>query len=443
MCGAIHHRFLSPVFSLMLSPSVFCPRKCVEMRPPTIPFRRTLGSAGSLLIVAWCGFVLAGCAGEGRTAADLWEGTVDTLPGGAIEVNNPSHGIWDSTTAWQVVEEIRIGTLEGTGPDLFGRIAALEVDRAGRFYVLESQSQELRVFDPTGLHIRTIGREGGGPGEFKQAIGMAWSSVGQLWIVDPGNSRISVFDTTGVYATMQRILGGYVMMPWPGGFDDAGRLYHYGLDLDAEPGGRFVMVRFDTLMNPLDTIRMPQPPDDRYFELQSEGGSMRAGIPYSAGITSRIGPRGYLWFANTGEYRVFKRAVEGDTALAVSRDFEPLPLTGVEVDSAIADLEWFTRQGGRVDRSRFPSVKPAISTLYVDDESRLWVVPVVDAEDRGRLLDVFDEAGRYLGRVRLPFRLSGGPIPLFRNGCIYGVTTDEFDVPYVVRARVEKPRRHM
>jgi hypothetical protein len=84
-------------------------------------------------------------------------------------------------------------------------------------------------------------------------------------------------------------------------------------------------------------------------------------------------------------------------------------------------------------------VKPALTTLLVDDENRLWVVPVVAAADRGRFLDVFDEGGRYLGRLRLPFRLWSEPIPLFRNGCIYSVTLDEFDVPYVVRARVVRP----
>jgi hypothetical protein len=382
--------------------------------------------------------VVAACAGD-RRRAGRWEGSVDTLPNGAVEVHNPSHGIWDSSTAWSVVEELRIGRLEGSGPDLLGRIAALEVDDAGRLYVLESQSQELRVFDSSGAYVRTIGREGGGPGEFRQAIGMAWGPDGNLWVVDPGNSRISLIDTAGTYVTMRRILGGYVMMPWPGGFDSAGRFYHYGLDLNAEPGGRFVMVRFDTLLNPLDTLRVPGPPEDSYFELQSEDGVMRAGIPYTASITSRLDANGHLWFANTGDYLVYEKAAEGDTLLIVSREFQPVPVTGAEIDSAVAELEWFTRQGGRVDRSRFPSHKPALSSLYVDEESRLWVVPVTVNVDRGRLLDVFDASGRYLGRIRLPFRLASEPIPLFRRGCIYAVTYDELGVPYVIRARIVRP----
>jgi len=383
---------------------------------------------------------VAACAGDARESVGEWEGTIDTLPNGTIEVHNPSHGIWDSASAWRIDEELRIGSIEGTGPDLFGQISALEVDEYGRIYVFEGQAQELRVFDSSGSFVRTIGREGGGPGEFKQGIGMAWAPDGNLWVIDPGNVRISVFDTSGEYLTMNRIQGGYVMMPWRGRFDRAGRFYHYGLDLDAEAGSRFVMVQFDSALNSLDTLRIPPAPDTHYFELQSEGGFMRAGVPFSAGISWTLSRAAHLWFANTGEYRIFKRTMEGDTALIVSREFEPIPVTAAEIDTAIISLDWFTRQGGKIDRSKFPSVKPALATMYVDDENQLWVVPVAQTTaDRGRRLDVFESAGRYLGRINLPFRLSSGPLPLFRQGFLYGVTSDEFGVPYVIRARIVRP----
>ncbi len=399
----------------------------------------TYGTATIKSLVGLGVVACTACAGDRDFSDDYGDVTVDTLRNGTIVVDNPSHGMWDSSSAWHVEEELRIGTLEGSGPDLFGRISALEVDESGRLYVFESQAQELRVFEASGSFVRTIGREGGGPGEFKEVIGLAWAPDGNLWVIDPGNVRISVFDTAGTYVTMKRILGGYVMMPWPGRFDRAGRFYHYGLDLSEDGPGRFVMVRFDTLLQPLDTIRIPTPPENSYFELRSEDGIVTAGIPYTASVTSRIGPAGHLWFANTGDYRVYKRQVDGDTALIVSRDFEPLRVSSEEVDSAIAGLDWFTRQGGRIDRSRFPGLKPALNTLYVDDEDNLWVVPVTSLDESWRLLDVFESSGRYLGRVRLPFRLSAGPIPIIRGGFLFCVTADEFNVPYVIRARIVKP----
>jgi hypothetical protein len=199
------------------------------------------------------------------------------------------------------------------------------------------------------------------------------------------------------------------MVPWRGRFDRAGRFYHYGLDVAADAESRLVMVRFDSLMNPVDTIRVPRPTEGSNFELQSGDGMTRTGARFGAGVCWTLSASGQLWFANTGDYRMYRRAASGDTTMAIFREFEPLP-----------DL-------------------PAISTLYTDEEGRLLVVPVVAGEDSARLLDVFESSGRFLGRMLLPFRLSTDPVPLFRSGYIYGVTVDEFDVPYVVTGRILMP----
>ncbi len=96
----------------------------------------------------------------------------------------------------------------------------------------------------------------------------------------------------------------------------------------------------------------------------------------------------------------------------------------------------FIEAGGKVDRSKFPEVKPAIERFYVDDRGRLWVLPVARRGFEGRRFDVFDAHGRYLGPVELPFPLYTSVPPVFRDGRLYAVTRDELDVPYVVRARI-------
>jgi hypothetical protein len=54
---------------------------------------------------------------------------------------------------------------------------------------------------------------------------------------------------------------------------------------------------------------------------------------------------------------------------------------------------------------------------------------------------VFDPEGRFMGTVRLPFMLARFPGPIFRDGVLYGITEDELEVPYIVRARIDKPDR--
>ncbi|MDH4043285.1 MAG: 6-bladed beta-propeller [Gemmatimonadota bacterium] len=357
-----------------------------------------------------------------------------------IVVTNPATGVWDSASAWRVVEELRIGTLDGLGPDLFGQINALEVDPAGQIYVIEGQAQELRVFDADGRHVRTIGRKGGGPEEFNQPIGLAWAPDGTLWVVDPENNRISVIDTAGAFVTSHHALGGFVYMPWPGGFDTAGVFYNYAPDMSAA-GFRMLLVRYDSTLSPIDSIRPPwyEGPEN-FFELVRDRGRMRTGVPFSPSLDWALTRNGDFWFAMTGPYELYHRTAAGDTLRKVTRAFEPLSVTSEDVDSAVARLEWFTSQGGKVDRSRIPGVKPAIGGLIVADDGSLWIELVTrEREDQGHAFDVFDPEGRYLGGVRLPFALRLYPVPIIRNGFIYGVTEDELEVPFVVRARIEKP----
>ncbi|GIW50954.1 MAG: hypothetical protein KatS3mg081_0309 [Gemmatimonadales bacterium] len=386
--------------------------------------------AAALLTAAACG------TGEPRS----WRGSIDTLPSGTIVVSNPADGIWDEQSAWRIVEELRIGTAEGSGPELFGSIGALEVDRLGRIWVLEQQAQEIRVFDGQGRYVRTVGRKGGGPGEFRQVIGFAWGADGNLWVVDPSNNRISVVDTAGRFVTSHRTIGSWVIAPWPGGVDSTGNFYTYAPAGGSDPLA-LVLVRYNAAMEPQDTIRLPrESSDESYFEHRTDGGFIRAGVPYASRLQWRFRWPGYIWFGRTGEYRLYQRSLEGDTLRIVSREFEPLPVTDEDIDSAIARLEWFTKQGGRIDRSKFPRTKPAWEDLYTDDRGYLWVVPVLPKARSGfgiTAFDIFDPEGRYLGRVELPFNL--GPGPVIRGDFLYGEVWDELQVPYVVRARIERP----
>lgn len=388
----------------------------------------------SLVAVVESVACLAGCRGTPPQTG--WTGTIDTTVGGTIVVHNPKTGIWDSATAWRVVEEHRIGTAEGTGPDLFGQITALAADRSGRVYVFDGQVQELRVFDSSGAYVRTVGRRGRGPGEFTQVTGVAWDPHDRLWLVDPQNNRITIIDTSGEVVGEHYVIGGFIMMPWPGNIDTAGHYYTYVPDPSA---GAFAikMVEYDTAMTPIDTIAIPTWSGPR--NMFSTGG-MSVTVPYSPGLIWRLTRTGDIWFAETGTYRIFQRTLAGDTLREITRAFDPIPVSSADVDQRIAQLKWFTDQGGKIDRGRIPSVKPALGDFLFDDRGDLWVVPIVaDSALSGRVFDLFDVQGRYLGRLRLPFNLSSYPRPVIRDDRLYGVTANDLGVEYVVIARIVKP----
>ena len=77
--------------------------------------------------------------------------------------------------------------------------------------------------------------------------------------------------------------------------------------------------------------------------------------------------------------------------------------------------------------------------MTIDPHGNIWVLPHLsrDVVPQGRAaFDVFDDEGRYLGRATSDVQFDR---MVFHGDYVYGVTRDEFDVPYLVRARVLKP----
>lgn len=396
---------------------------------------RKLTYVALLLLVALVP-VLWGCAAE--SAGSTWAGSIDTLATGQIVVRNPNAELWTDETRWSVVEDLRIGSLDSDGPDMFGAISDFETDAGGRLWVFEGQAQEIRVFAADGEFLRTVGRQGEGPNEFNRVIGMTWGPEGNLWTVDPSNNRLSVVDTTGAFVTSHPTIGGVMIMPWPGGFDGAGQFYTYGIDPEAEEFG-LVMVRYDSGLQPIDSVAPPEYPGEReFFELRNDQSFMRTGVPFTPSLEWMLRD-GHYWAALTGEYRIFELDWNGDTLRSISREYEPVPVTAADIDAAMEGFEWFISQGGKVDPSRIPSTKPAIDEFTVDDEGNLWVLREPESEaEEGHPFDVFDPEGRFLGQVRLPFPAKMYPPPIIRGGYFYAITEDDLEVPYVVRARIVK-----
>lgn len=395
----------------------------------------------SLRFAPACSFVsvlllltLIGC-GEGNVGPSS-TATVTMSASGYPIVENTEVGLWDQAgETWVVEEDLRIGALDGDGPEVFGRLIALRVDDAGNLFVLDNLAAEVRVFDPAGTYLRTFGGDGDGPGELRRPTGLAWGPNQTLLVYS--SSTFDRFDTTGRFIDRTERHTRGVAYPWPGQFDPEGRLIDMGVTRDELPENatdngqtlvHLTMFRISDDFSTQDTL----PP--LVYSYPSVG---RAGrIPFSGNLRYYFAPDGTIWFGESGDYRMIRRTLDGDTLLVFSLPHQRLRVSEAEKDSVVR--LWAE---GVVPRTlpadRIPDEKDSLGRMVtVDDLGRLWVAPFLDESRIYREFDVFDPDGHYLGRVELPFRLDDDVRMTVRDGRIYGVTLDDFDVPYVVRARL-------
>jgi len=393
-----------------------------------------------LVAVAWV--ALAGC-GDSEDRSD-WTTLRDTLPSGTVHVTNIPAA--DAPPTWTLVEELRVGTLEGTGPDAFAYLKGLVALEGGGFAVLDSQIQELRVFGPDGAHVATHGGKGQGPGEFADANGLMLGPNGRIWVPDGRNGRMSVFDPEDGFIESFPFDDGNYGWVWNGAMVEGSRIYR-----PWSGGNRQVIRVYDLTMTLVDSIPLPSDePEDEEFDPESQpgafyqeldGGYMIYGIPFFASEVTHLDSRGTAWSTRDGdpEYRLSRWEPGVDTTLVVETRRPAVPVPEVERDSVIAELRQMLTDRGvssQWDWSRIPYVKPAVEAIFQSAEGNLWVR--TPSADGGVLFDVYSEDGSRLGTASLGAGLSlwDQVAPAVRGDSAWLIVTDEFDVNYVVRVRI-------
>ena len=422
-----------PAALLPCCPAPCCPAALLPCRPaaplPCCP-------AAPLFSSHWPP-VPATRPGPGGTAS------IDTLSSGTVLVGNPATGIWDSTTAWRLVPDLRIGgpTLAAGDSGVYlSMVVAVEVDSAGQIYVVDPELNSVLVADSTGRIVRTIGRAGQGPGEFRGPNGLGWDRMGRLWVAEGPGGRYSLFDAAGQFvATYRRPVSGYSYI-WRGAFLRDGTLLDQVYTWDSTGHHpQSYLARFDSLAGMRDSLKLPWL-DTPVYEFRFEGGATMASVPFVPSVWTAIDPRGYLWSGHTDQYELIQTTFKGDTLRIIRLAHQPIPVSAAERDSAIAHIRKIA-QGKRFDAGLIPHTKPVLDQLAMDEDGDLWVLVVQPAGATGTTFDVFDPEGRYLGPVHTPLRI--GPwrslVPLvFRHHMLYTVAVDSSDVPVVVRFRIEK-----
>jgi hypothetical protein len=379
-------------------------------------------------------FGMAACGGSSAGSSGM---TVDTLPGGTVRVSN-TRPAWTSETAWRLEGDLRLGTAGDARPaEQFTEIRAILTDSTGAIYVLDGQAQEVRVFRPDGTFSRRIGRRGQGPGELWGAAGLNLGPDGRLWVWDPGQAGYSVFQLDGTFVTRHQRLVSGVVFPWRGEFGPDGHLYDWSIAFPGrEAGPTAARVVFQPIRVSKDFASIDSLPP---IEQRRDASGNIGAVPFTPRLTFYQDRAGAIWFANTGEYAIRRRTLEGDTTLVFTLPATPAPVTEAERDSVLEGNARVPPEF-RFRREDVPDLKPVLQRLFGDDAGHVFVVPELNAVPAGSAVDVFKIDGRYLGRIELPQTMVLPlPAPHATRNHLYVVVRDELDVLYVSRFRIVRP----
>jgi len=320
------------------------------------------------------------------------------------------------------------------GPSSFADIRWFQVDSRGYLYVLEGQSQEVRVFDAAGVHVRTLGRKGAGPGEFSMANGIALGPHSQLWVYDPGNSRATIFDSAGgLQESILLRLSGYGFV-WAGGVDTLGTLYD-PIDIPSGDTTRPALRRVLAGGDMTDTIPIGQCTGYTAPTYTFPRGGMW--VPFTQPMYQDLDPRGSTWCADPRTVEIKQYRI-GDTIprRIFSARVRPLLVSQAERDSAIAEIRAFAKEvgGGAADFGLIPQTKPVLRRVDTDTEGRVWV----QIEDQaGFRALIFDSLGTLKAEAQLPFHPSRWHPTIILGRSVYAVTRDSVDIPTITRYRLD------
>jgi len=389
---------------------------------------------------------------------------------------------------WRLEQTLRLGSISGSDALTFP--VAMELDRNGRIYLAQALQPFVSVFTLDGRLERTIGRAGEGPGEISFSIFDLGRRGDTLWVRD--TRRILFFREDGrfirdVAFRTQVPTEGSLFTPgvplgdgtFLGARNRIGPLPEYAIRQKQLPIRRFSPAG-DVLGNLAFTNW-----SDRYVAVPSARGvahhehimthdlNVGPGESNPSGVATRDGTAVLL----IGEVRInsagatfdlLKVALSGDTILRRAVPFQPRAVTQAEADglreifSGWVAGDFFrpaqprpnTPQRDQTRRAAaaaitFPQFHPPVRRVVAGHDGSIWILREFRLAATGTWIDrwdIYDADGRLQGGVEIREGKSD-PITPFAPRLhvlratmdeLWGVTTDDLDVPYLHRYKVHR-----
>lgn len=373
----------------------------------------------------------------------------------------PGASAQDHPPAWTLVPELRIGS-ESDEHTALSRVTNLAVSDGGEMYVVQWQVPRVTVFSASGEFRRTLGRAGGGPGEFVQPVYIGVRGGG-IWVADPLAGRITLFEPNG-----NVIRSAEATAPPPGpeyrtlrpravladgsvlSVARAPRQFIERRIVDSGPVVKYSPS--DSVVSTLAEIRLGST-GVRIPLGANRGVHRRRPLrdaplvePSATGAAILILQRPVSVNGGRGTFHLTKIAIDGDTLFRRAYPYEPQGVTEQTADSIYGALSaTITRlyeelPEARVERAvreavRLPRFHPPVAEMVVGRDDTIWLRRDGGVEPVATWL-VLSPTGEPVARVHADVGMRLLTADLEH---VWGSVTDELDVPYLLRYRIEGP----
>lgn len=296
-----------------------------------------------------------------------------------------------------------IGVEIGDSNYVFGQIAGADIFPGGNIAVLDLQKAAVKVYDPAGDYVETIGRKGSGPGEFLLPSGMACfpdaeseedvsdSLTPGFVVCDAMGGKLSYFDLN--LGHMEDVQGFFPSPPAVlAGVEGSAVVGMKPIFEQGEQGTfmGFTIARWEMGENE---------PSVTYFESMSPFNPGDLSTMQDDIVTFGASPDGRVLTASmsTEAYEFTLWSPDGDEIFTFTdEDFQMVPKTQEEIDLEAEIVNNRMIQQGMPESMANWEPDPyrsAIGSLWFDGLGRIWVTR---GTVRTPYFDVYDEEGEKL-----------------------------------------------